>query len=337
MNHKKILIVKLSSLGDIVHTFPAFKAIRDNYPESKICWVVERSGAEILKSLQGLDEIIIFDTLNWRKKPFSLGTLKELAESTRKLRKEKFDIAIDFQGTLKSSFITFISNAKERIGFGRGNLREPISSIFYTKKAEKFPDNIHVILKNLLLLEIIGIRESFPFFPKIRLDADLPEDLNFDREHTIILNGGGGWETKIWVKGRWRELALRIKELGYEPLFLWGNILEKERMEEESKGDIPIAPFLTIPQLMKLISLSRLVISGDTFPLHIADALGIPVVGIYGPSSPFRNGPISKNSRIVFHELSCSFCYKRKCKDLECMKRIDVESVLQKVKEILGK
>lgn len=337
MNHKKILIVKLSSLGDVVHTLPAFKAIRDNYPESKICWVVERSGAEILKSLQELDEIIIFDTLNWRKKPFSLATLKELAESIRKIRNQKFNIAIDFQGTLKSSFIAFLSSSKERIGFGKENLRESISSIFYTKKAETFPDNIHVILKNLRLLETIGIKGSSPLFPKIGLDVDLPEDLKFDRDRTIILNGGGGWETKLWIKGRWRELALKIKKLGYEPLFLWGNRIEKERMEEESKGDIAIAPFLTIPQLMKLISLSRLVISGDTFPLHIADALGIPVVGIYGPSNPFRNGPISKNSRIVFHELSCSFCYKRKCKDLECMKRIDVESVLNKVKEILGK
>ncbi len=334
MNLEKILIVKLSSLGDIIHTLPAFKAIRDEYPESKICWVVEKNGAEILKHLEGLNEIIVFDTLNWRKRPFSLKTLKELRESIKKI-KGKFDLAIDFQGTLKSSFITFISSAKERIGFGKKNLREPISSIFYTKMGESIPENTHVIYKNLKILETIGIKKDSPVFPKLILNADLPEDLKFDRDRLIIINGGGGWETKIWIKGRWRELALRIKELGYEPLFLWGNKAEKERMEEESKGDIPLVPFLSIPQLMKLISLSRLLISGDTFPLHIADLLGIPTVGIYGPSNPSRNGPISKNSRVVFHELSCSFCYKRKCKDLECMKRIDVESVLKKVKEIL--
>jgi len=336
MNFEKILIVKLSSLGDIIHTLPAFKAIRDEYPESKICWVVEKNGAEILKHLEGLNEIIIFDTLNWRKRPFSLTTVKELRESIKKIR-GKFDLAIDFQGTLKSSFITFISASKERIGFGKENLREPISSIFYTKRVEPIPENTHVIYKNLKILETIGIKKDSPVFPKLILNTELPEGLKFNGDRLIIINGGGGWETKIWLKGRWRELALKIKELDYEPLFLWGNKAEKERMEEESKGDIPLTPFLNISQLIKLISLSRLVISGDTFPLHIADLLGIPSVGIYGPSNPSRNGPISKNSEVVFHKLPCSFCYKRKCKDLECMKRIDVESVLIKVKEILEK
>ncbi len=336
MNPEKILIVKLSSLGDIVHTLPSFKAIRDNFSESKIYWVVERNGAEILKALEGLDEIIIFDTLNWRKKPFSNTTLKEFKESIEKIRRD-FDLAIDFQGTLKSSFITFISNAKEKIGFGKGNLKEPISSIFYTKRAETIPENIHIILKNMKLLEVIGIKKNLPEFPELNIKVDLPEDLKFDSKRLVILNGGGGWETKIWVKGRWRELALKIKEMGFEPLFLWGNENERKRMEEESRGDIPLAPFLNIPQLVKIVSLSRLLVSGDTFPLHIADALGIPVVGIYGPSNPLRNGPISKNSKVVFNELSCSFCYKRKCKNVKCMESIDVESVLEKVKEILKK
>ncbi len=336
MNYEKILIVKLSSLGDIVHTLPAFKALRDNFLESKICWVVEKNGAEILKSLEKLDEIVIFDTLNWRKKPFSPETLKGLRESIKKIRKS-FDLAIDFQGTLKSSFITFISSAKEKIGFGKRNLREPISSIFYTKMAVTVPENTHIILKNMKLLEAIGIKKNLPEFPELKVNADLPQDLKFDRDRLIILNGGGGWETKIWVKGRWRELALKIKEMGFEPLFLWGNTAEMKKMEEESRGEILLAPFLNIPQLMKLLSLSRLLISGDTFPLHIADALGIPVVGIYGPSSPWRNGPISKNSKVVFQELSCSFCYKRKCKNVKCMESIDVESVLEKVKEILEK
>lgn len=337
MNYKKILIVKLSSLGDVVHALPAFKAIRDNYPESEIYWVVERSGAEILKSLQGLDEIITFDTLKWRKRPFSLTTLKELLESLKKIRREKFDIAIDFQGTLKSSFITFLSSAKERLGFAKENLREPVASIFYTKRAKTIPENTQVVVKNMKLIEVIGIKKNLPEFPELKIDADLPQDLKFNRDRLIILNGGGGWETKIWVKGRWRELALRIKEMGFEPLFLWGNIAERKRVEEESRGEISLAPYLNIPQLMKLISLSRLVISGDTFPLHIADAMGIPVVGIYGPSSPWKNGPVSRNSKVVFNELPCSFCYKRKCKDLKCMKSIDVESVLEKVKEILEK
>lgn len=336
MTIEKILIVKLSSLGDIVHTLPAFKAIKDNYPESKISWVVEKNGAEILRSLEGLDEIIVFDTLNWRKKPFSLKTLEDIKESVKRIR-GRFNLAIDFQGTLKSSFIAYISGARERVGFGRKNLREPLSSVFYTKQAQNFQENIHVILKNMKLLETIGIENKEPDFPQLKLDTDLPKGLNLEGERLIIINGGGGWETKIWVKGRWKELALKIKELGYEPVFLWGNKKEKERMEEESKGEIPLVPFLTIPQLMKLISISRLVISGDTFPLHIADALGIPVVGIYGPSSPFRNGPLSKKSRVVFQELPCSFCYKRKCKNLECMEKIKVEMVFQKVKEILGK
>jgi ADP-heptose:LPS heptosyltransferase len=129
-----------------------------------------------LKHLEGLNEIIIFDTLNWRKRPFSLTTVKELRESIKKIR-GKFDLAIDFQGTLKSSFITFISASKERIGFGKENLREPISSIFYTKRVEPIPENTHVIYKNLKILETIGIKKDSPVFPKLILNTELPEGL----------------------------------------------------------------------------------------------------------------------------------------------------------------
>ncbi len=336
MNYKKILIVKLSSLGDIIHTLPAFEKIKRNFPGSKIGWVVEKKGAEILSFIEGIDEIIIFDTFKWRRNPVSIRTFLEIKESIKKIRK-KYDVALDFQGTIKSAFITFLSYARERIGFNKKNLRESLSSIFYTKKAPKVSDELHVILKNLKLLETIGLKDDSLELPKIKINADLPDELTFDKESLIIINGGGGWETKRWIKGRWRELGLKLKEMGFQPLFLWGNSQEKKTMEEESKGDVPIAPPLSLSQVMKLISSSILVVSGDTFPLHVAEVLRVPAVGIFGPSSPFRNGPISRNSKVIFHRLPCSFCYKRKCKNLECMKKIEVENVLEKIKEILGK
>ncbi|MGQ9617521.1 MAG: glycosyltransferase family 9 protein [Candidatus Aminicenantia bacterium] len=336
MNYSSILVVKMSSLGDIIHTLPAFRKLREHFPTSRIGWVVEKKGSEILHSLEGLDEIIIFDTLKWRRRPLAFQTFKEIKEALKKI-KDNYDIALDFQGTLKSSVVTYLSSAKERIGFHKDNLRERISSVFYTKTSNKIQENTHVILKNLRLLEVIGINDTKPEYPNFKIRANLPDGFKIDKSRLIIINGGGGWETKTWVKGRWRELALRIREMGYEPLFLWGNEKERERMEEESKEDIPLTPFLTIPQVMKLISSSLFLISGDTFALHVSEALGIPVVGLYGPSNPSRNGPVLEKSKVVFHELPCSFCYKGKCKKLDCMKKIEVDAVMEKVKEILEK
>ncbi|MEW6455091.1 MAG: lipopolysaccharide heptosyltransferase I [Acidobacteriota bacterium] len=335
MEFKKILIVKLSSLGDIIHTLPSFYLIRKKFPSSRIAWVTEKKGSEILSMVKNLDSIIIADTLNWRKKPFSKNTLKEIRNFFKKIR-NGFDLAVDFQGTVKSSIISYLSGTKIRVGFGNNNLKEPISSIFYNKKLNTISEKIHVIDKNKRLLSLIGINNE-----KVDSLEDIfvqqVEPFNKKDASYIILNVGANWETKRWAPEKFGLLGKRLKEKGLNPVILWGNEMERRLAKRASSiGNIPLVPYMPIKRIIDYIRNADLVVSGDTLALHISSLFSVPSVGIYGPSDPEKNGPFHKNSSVIFKNIPCSFCYKKKCKNLECLKEIQVEEVEKEVLRILN-
>lgn len=326
------LIIRLSSLGDIIHTLPAFSALRKNFPEAKISWVVEEKGKEILDFVPGIDKVIIAHTAGWR-----INTKRFWAEisSLKKELKNKNQAALDFQGLLKSGFIAFLSKAEKRIGFHRKNLREPLASLFYTESLEEIPEDIHVIRKNLKLLTRLGIHEDKLEFP-IVLPAELSEtvksklrELGYDEgKKLIILNTGAAWETKRWFPEKWVSFIERIRNDQTFLLLLWGNDEEKELASQVSeKTRIPLSPLFSLKEVMALIKESSLLVSGDTFALQVACAFSRPVVGIFGPTNPQRNGPFRSQDRVAFHRLSCSYCYKRNCSSLECLKKITPEEV----------
>ncbi|MFQ6083524.1 MAG: lipopolysaccharide heptosyltransferase I [Candidatus Aminicenantia bacterium] len=329
------LIIKLSSLGDIIHTLPAFSLLRKKFPQSKISWVVDQKGKEILKLVPNLSEIITIDSFRWRKNLFSLTTWKEIAYFRNNI-KTKFSVAIDFQGLLKSGIIAFLSRAKKRIGFNKKNLKESIASIFYTQCLKEIPENTHIIKKNLKLLSLLGLEEEIFEFP-LKLTSEIyfqveekltQIDYNPPKK-LVLINIGGGWETKRWEIEKFIVLAKKINAQGYFPVFLWGTESERKLALQASKeAEIPFLPFLTISEVIALTKKASLMISGDTFPLHIATALSTPVVGIYGPTDPERNGPFHPWDKVAVHPLPCSFCFKRKCSSIECLTKISVDQVL---------
>jgi lipopolysaccharide heptosyltransferase I len=337
------LIIRLSSLGDIIHTLPAFSALRKNYTEAKISWVVEKEGKEILDFVPGIDKIIVSHTggrrLNIKK------FWHEISRFKRELKNEN-QIAFDFQGLVKSGFLAFLSDAKKRIGFHRKNLREPLARFFYTEKLEKIPETIHVINKNLKLLSRIGIKEEKYEFPLILPDELLEtvrmklREKGYDSQKKLVLfNVGAAWKTKRWFPERWIELIeIMKKKKEFFPLILWGNEEEKALADTiREKTRIPLSPFLSLKEVIATVKESSLLVSGDTFALQVACAFSRPVVGIFGPTNPRRNGPFDPRDKVAFHELECSYCYKRACSSLECLKKITPEEVASLSLQLLEK
>jgi heptosyltransferase-1 len=323
----RFLIIRLSALGDIIHTLPAFAALRRNCPKARLVWVVGKEGKEVLDFVPGIDEVVVVGDQGWRGKI-----------------KDKNQTAFDFQGLVKSSFMALFSRARTRIGFNRKNLKEPLAAHFYTDRLEEVPESMHVIAKNLKLLTKVGVKEDrfeFPLnIPEEVLDSvrqKIPELGRSGDKRLVIFNVGASWETKRWPAEAWARLWEMVRQEKLSPLFLWGNEEEKRAaLAASEKSRIPLVPFLSIKEVMALIKQAALLVSGDTFALHAACALGVPVVGLFGPTNPARNGPFRPQDRVAFHQLDCGFCYKRECSSMECLKKITPEEVAGLISERLG-
>jgi lipopolysaccharide heptosyltransferase I len=323
----KFLIIRLSSRGDIIHTLPAFAALRRRFPDAHISWVVSPAGRPILELVPGLDEIIEVGEDEW----------------TGRLR-DRERVALDFQDLFKSGLMARRSRARRRLGFGRRNLREPLARFFYTERLSEISEDGHVVLKNLKLLQLLEIEETRFEFP-LAVPNGFREDVRRkvaglgrrpDRK-LVVLNVGAAWPTKRWFPERWAAVAGRLDRKKYFPVLLWGNEDEHRLAEDVGRASgTALVPFLGIPEVLALLQESALLVSGDTFALQAACALGIPVVAIFGPTSPGRNGPFAAGDKIAYHEIACSRCYKRTCDSLACLKAVTAEEVAGLVRDALA-
>jgi heptosyltransferase-1 len=331
---RNIAIIRLSSLGDIVHALPAFQALRKRFPDARISWIAEPAGAALLENFPGIDRILTFSLKSQRGLP---AKVLYLVRFVRRWRRH-FDSVLDFQGLIKSGLLAFLLGGT-RLGFGRRNAREPLAAVFYSRRAPVFPEDRHVILKNLHLLSLMGIHETsvqYPlqeWRPSEQLTAFLEQSFLRPGEW-IILNVGGGWPSKILSADQWLQIAVGLKS--ERPLvMLWGN--ENERLTAEAivrQSAVRLAPFMDFNDLIYFIAKARLVVSGDTLALHLADMTRTPAVGIFGPSSPGRNGPLLPASLAVFRKLDCSFCYRRECDTMDCLNTIVIEDIIEAVRRI---
>lgn len=328
------LIIRLSSMGDIIHTLPAYAALRQFFPKAQISWLVEDKEKEILDWVPGLDKTIVMAS---KKRPATSRKYWVKTFHAVKETRNRDQVALDFQGLVKSGLYAYLSRSKTRIGFHKKNLKEPSAAIFYTEHLDPISEKMHVISKNLKLLTRIGIQaENFVFPIQIpeAVSRSVLEKIKFQRnsgKRLILLNIGAGWETKRWFFECWAELIDKLNER-MDDLFLllmWGSEEEKNLAYKiKSRTSAALAPFLTLKEVMALVKEADLLLSGDTFALQVACALACPVVAIFGPTNPERNGPFRSQDRVAFHELDCSHCYRRKCASLECMKRITPDEVL---------
>jgi lipopolysaccharide heptosyltransferase I len=340
----RILIVKLGSIGDVVHALPVLRTIRHNLPEAYIAWIIEDKAKEILDGNKDINKVITINTKKWRKR-LNISTLKEIFSIVKALREDRFDAAIDLQGLLKSGVISILSGAKTTIGFDSKNCREYLNILFTNKKISSSDKDVHVVDKNLSLLKPFGFKE-------IKKEFSLsysPEDDEYINEFfkkngvgkkpIIAVNPGAGWKTKEWGIKNYAEMCNRIiKEIDADVILTWGpgeDAMIKGVTASMSCSPL-VAPPTSLGQLIALLKRCRLFVGGDTGPLHIAAALKIPTVAIYGPSSPQRNGPYGDNHIIVHKKIECSGCYKRNCDILKCIKMISVDDVFLAVNRQLS-
>ena len=331
---KHFAIIRLSSLGDIVHTLPAFQSLRRHFPDARISWIAEPAGAALLESFPGIDQIVAFDLKSRKGLP---AKMLFLARFVRRWRRE-FDVVLDFQGLIKSALLAFLLGG-ERWGFGRRNTREPLAALFYTRRAVRFPETRHVIHKNLHLLSLAGISETaveYPrreWLPSERLSGFL-QQCGLQDKGWVILNVGGGWPSKVLSAEQWQQIARGLKK-EFRLVMLWGNENEKETAAAVARQyDVPLAPFMDFNDLICFIARARLLVSADTLALHLADMTRTPAVGVFGPTSPGRNGPLFPGSMAVHRELDCSYCYRRRCDTMDCLHGIVIEDIIQAARKI---
>ncbi len=341
----RILIVKLGSIGDIVHTLPALAALRAAQPQSEISWVVERRSAEILRDNPLLDRLIEVDTKALRRGLMSGETLRAPRQQLRRLRASAFDVALDFQGLLKSASIARLSGAQRVFGYSRAGLREPASSLLLSKRID-VPVNVHVIRKSLLLLEgALGITApeelSFPINVTNDQEREAREIAAAAGGKYAILNPGGGWPTKLWSVDRFGKLADRLwSSYGISSLVTYGpgelELAEGVRRSSDSGKAKPVS--LSLKGFYSLARGASVYVGGDTGPTHIAVAAGAPIVGLFGPTEWWRNGsPRPEDICVERNDIDCRVdCHRRSCSKWICMD-IEVERVMEAVDRRLTK
>jgi len=337
----RILIVKLGSIGDIVHTLPALAAIRKAMPQAEISWVVERRASEILRDNPLLDRLIEVDTKALRRGLVSGETLRAPRQQLRQLRASAFDLALDFQGLLKSASIARLSGARRIFGFSRASLREPASRILLSKSIP-VSKNLHVIRKNLALVSgALGISISDDpndlEFPIATNSTDQAEAFNATTTGSdyAILNPGGGWPTKLWSPERFGRLADELwSHYGLHSLITHGpgETELAETVLQSSQSGKARAVNVSLKGFYELAKRAQVYVGGDTGPTHLAIAAGTPIVGLFGPTEWWRNGSLRVADICVERvDIDCrTDCHRRACSKWICMD-IEVERVFQAV------
>ena len=323
----RILIIRLSSLGDILHALPAFASLRATFPDASIEWLTAQKNAFLLATVPGIDALHLIDTSSLLRFPLDRPAWRAIRQLVRDLRARRFDLALDFQGLLKTAFLSRISGSRMRVGFSKELVRERPAHWFYSRRLGKPGEQAHVLVLNQMLAELAGARRiSSPVdFAVPAADAAFVDSL-LEREQLkefVVINPGGGWPTKRWAPKKYGQLAKRIQEELRIPVAVTTGPGEGSFFRDiaEICGRPQPRHFpVSFLQLIPLLRKARLFIGGDTGPFHLACALGTPVLGIFGPTSPVRNGPWTEGEEVVVRKFPCSFCYGRTCPTKnECM------------------
>jgi lipopolysaccharide heptosyltransferase I len=346
---ERFLVVRLSAMGDVIHTLPAAQALRDTFPNAMIGWLIEERWAELLcapgtprrgprsAARPLVDWVHTVKLTGWRKSLFSLPTLEQIARVWNDVRAARYDVAIDLQGAIRSALLARWSGAP--VVYGAAQPRESPASLWYTRQA--VPRGAHVIEQNLaVVLSVVERKVSAPpvEFPR---DRDAEERIEERLSEAgvgefAIVNPGAGWGAKRWPSERYGSVARGLAESGVQTVVNYGPGEEElARQVEDASGGAAKALPCSITELIALTRRTKLFIGGDTGPLHLAAALRMPVVAIFGPTDPARNGPYGTRS-IVLRNPASATSHARNPKPDEGMLEISVDAVVDAADSLLA-
>jgi lipopolysaccharide heptosyltransferase I len=333
----RFLIVRLGALGDVVHAIPVAAALRRAFPAATIDWLVSAKHREILDLVPVIDRRLMVNDRGGASGGMSLPA------AIRDMRRARYDVAFDLQGLIKSALLARASGAARVVGFATGVARERLAPLFYTESYD--PDaggrddsreTRHVVALNLGLLSVVGVRTAATEFPIADVES---EAARIARQQTggryALVNPGAAWPNKRGPPARLAAVtaALRARH-GLMSVVVWGPGEEALAAEvvAGAGGAAILSPKTRVADLVALARGAALMVSGDTGPLHLAAAVGTPIVGIYGPTHPARNGPLSPDDIAVSRDAVCQCHHRRRCRLARmCLLDIEVAEVMDAV------
>lgn len=355
-----ILIIRLDHIGDCILTTPAIKYLRKKFPDAHISILVNPVSVEIIKNNPDIDEYIIYDAL-WFKRSVSARPLRNsiafgnIFNLIKKLKKEKFDLAVDFRGDIRNIFLAFLSGIKKRVGYGIGG-----GGFLLTKEVE-YIRGIHEVEKNINIAEgsLFGnesfrislqpLRDLRPILYVTREDEEsiskFLEENSIKKAEGLVeedfligIHPGTGTQSKLWEEDKWSKLADRLIELYNAKVIITGSLEEKDMLTEISKNmkNKPVLTYnLSLSQLSALIKRYKFLVSVDSAPMHIASAFAIPVVAIMSATNKKEEwGPIGEKNVIIQKDVPCKSCELEECSNHICMSLITPEEVIESISHL---
>ncbi len=340
----RILIIKPSSLGDIVHALPVLAALRRAYPGAHIAWLVGTNFEPLLRGHPLIDELIPFDRAHYGRMWRSPRAFADFWRLVSDLRRRRFDLVLDMQGLIRSGLMAYFSGARQRVGFA--SARE-FAWLFYSRRV-RVPDSAtHAVTHNAHLGTAIGLAVNATEFPLAVTDAErmnarqLLDSANgnqpLPRFTAVVV--GARWDSKLWPTARFAELIDRLHADGEPRCILLGapsdRTISDEIIRRSKYAPLDLVGRTSLRQLTALLDISVRVFCLDSGPMHIAAALGKPVVAIFGPTNAAKTGPYSPFATVVSRKLPCAPCYRRTCPlgHHACMKELTVAEVLASVRK----
>lgn len=337
-DHPRILIVRTSALGDVVHALPVLVALRRHLPGARIAWVAEEGMAPVLRGHPLLDTLIPVRLRRWRRAP--LAFRREVAAFLAALDAFAPEIVLDLMGNHKAGAIGALTLADRRIGLARRHRREPSSAVWISEEVE--PRGEHVVDRMLSVLDALGLPPAPADFRGDLLFPEVPEPM---RRQTAgappfaLIHPGAGWGNKRYPPAWWGEAARLLAAatgLAVKVAIAPGEEHLAAEAEATSAGAAVRIDAPDLPSLAALLRASRLVLGGDSGPVHLAHALGVPVLMLMGPTDPARNGPYQAPARALFRRLPCSFCHLRFPDAKPCLLEIPPRAVAARAAELIA-
>jgi len=337
-----ILIVKLSALGDVVHTLPSLAALRTLYPEAHISWVIEEAASDLIQDHPLLDRVLLSRRKRWQAHPWAPETRREVRSFFMALRDRPYDLVIDFHGLFKSAILAYLSGGKRRLGYA--SLQE-LSGLFYTERIPEDMDK-HAVDRYLDFIRYLGMED-----PPVTFPIPAPPGVK-ERAQTLLMQVGitgdfiainpvALWPTKLWSEEQFASLADQIMgELSIPVLFTGGkdDVPYITRiLTALSHHGINLAGCTSLRELAEIYRRARLVITTDSGPMHIAAAVGTKTIALFGPTDPRRTGPYGGGHKVIRLNLDCSPCFRKTCHDRRCMAGITPQMVFIAVSSIINR
>ena len=348
----RVLIIKTSSLGDIVHTLPAITEAKKACPHIQFDWLVDESFQEIPMWHPAIYRVIPIPLRRWRKQWFKAWRQGELAPMLKKIREVSYDLIIDAQGLCKSTLLALVCRGK-RVGLSFSSAREPVASVFYQQKIT-VPNykKAHAIQRaRILFAKIFGYAPPEKAFKNFKQNIDYglgkmdlsASGLNIQKPYCVFLHGTT-WASKFWPESYWIELTKALKALGFETYLPWGNALEYAAAER-IKADAPyvhILPKSGLGELASILASATAVVSVDTGLGHLSAALGVPTIALFGSTDPRLTSPIGQHQETLSAVFPCAPCLSRTCTykgektiDSPCYTTLSPTRVMQAVVKLL--